>query len=192
MEEIKKEEIAHLQEVLRTAQVALIRKDSIKLKELSDQTIHTTSIYQYRGLITITIIIYTLSKMTERQDYKRIKNWSSFVKKINKEFSITIVALKRNNLSLYDNSISNARKILESTSREFKQYIREVLTKAAINKGGKIYEHGLSLEKTSHLLGISQWELNEYAGTTMGKTSAKLSSTIKVKDRARMALEFFA
>lgn len=191
MEKIKKEEVAHLQEVLKTSQIALIRKDSIKLKELSDQTIHTTSIHQHRGLITITVIIYALSKMVERQDYKKIKNWASFTKKLNKEFSHAIVALKKDNLKLYDQSILQARKILEAFSGEFKQYIKEVITKASINKGGKLYEHGLSLEKTAHLLGISQWELNEYAGTTMGKTSARLSSTIKVKDRAKMALEFF-
>jgi len=71
-----------------------------------------------------------------------------------------------------------------------REIIQEVLRKASINKASKIYEHGLSLAKTSKLLGITQWELSEYVG---GKDNMQvnLNKTIDAKARAQMAMEFF-
>ena len=41
-------------------------------------------------------------------------------------------------------------------------YLRDILYKAGINKAFKLYEHGLSAEKTASLLGVSLWDFAGY------------------------------
>ena len=82
------------------------------------------------------------------------------------------------------------KKLSKKVYEHLKQYIQDVFKKAAINKGSKIYEHGLSLEHTAKLLGTSQWELSEYIGQK--HFDVQQVQTIDIKERAKMALEFFS
>ena len=82
-----------------------------------------------------------------------------------------------------------ARKTLESNSISLKNYIQDVLKKAAINKGSRIYEHGVSMGQTAKLLGITPWELAEYSGQT-GSADVNLSITLDVKKRIKNAMDF--
>jgi hypothetical protein len=82
------------------------------------------------------------------------------------------------------------RKDLSKVSGNFKKHIQYVFRKAKINKASRIYEHGISMEKTSKLLGISIWELAEYAGhTRIGDVN--LSITLPIKQRIKFAMEIF-
>ena len=129
------------------------------------------------------------SKLIERDDYQKIKNWDSFVKKFNALLDLAADAVSKENQEAYEKHLEKARKTLESTSINLKPYIQSVLRKASINKASKLHEHGISLEHTSKLLGVTQWELAEYAGHKAKDTP--LNTTIDVKQRAQMALEFF-
>ena len=99
-------------------------------------------------------------------------------------------ALEQNDYPKYQESILRAKKAMESISPNLKNYIREVLQKAAINKAYRLYEHGLSLGQTAKLLGLTQWELLDYTGQTTPDSS--LPQTLEVKKRAQMALEFLS
>ena len=59
-----------------------------------------------------------------------------------------------------------------------------------INKASRIYEHGISMQRTAELLGISEWELSEYAGRT-GISDVNLSITMDIKTRIEKAMELF-
>ena len=80
--QLDKRECVHFSEVLRQTKKALLEKDSIKLRNLSDQTIHSACSYQNPGSITTAIVIYALSKIVEREDYKKIRNWEEIQKKL--------------------------------------------------------------------------------------------------------------
>ena len=136
-------------------------------------------------------MIYTLSKLIERRDYERIVNWDDFVRKFNFVIDRTISALKKNDNESYAANMQEARGFLESVSGDLKYYIQEVLRKASINKGSRIYEHGISLGQTAKLLGISEWELLEYTGQSK-IADMKFSDTLEIRKRAKMALEFLA
>jgi len=136
-------------------------------------------------------LIYTLSKLIERRDYERIVNWDDFVRKFNFVIDRTISALKKNDNESYAANMQEARGFLESVSGDLKYYIQEVLRKASINKGSRIYEHGISLGQTAKLLGISEWELLEYTGQSK-IADMKFSDTLEIRKRAKMALEFLA
>ncbi|MBU0466357.1 MAG: hypothetical protein KKD94_04115 [Nanoarchaeota archaeon] len=189
--QLPKEEILHQTSVLEQTRSALLNKNTIQLKDLSNKTINTASSQQDSASITIAVIIYTLSKLVERADYNKIKNWDNFVKKFNSFLDLAVKALNDKKQEAYEKHIQKARQILESQSITLKPYIQDVLKKASINKGSKIYEHGISLEQTSKLLGITQWELSNYIGSRT-LADIKQNQTINVKERAKMAMEFFS
>jgi len=185
------EEVGHIIEVIQETKKSLAGYDSIKLRELSNQTIHNASAHQDVGCITLAVLIYTLSKLVERQDYKRIKNWDNFVKKFCSFLSLAVISLKEDNEKKYIDYLERARKTFNSFSVNLKPYIQEVLRKSSINKASKIYEHGISMGRTAKILGITQWELSEYTGQRAIDDNP-YNETIDVVKRAQIALEFFS
>lgn len=185
------EEVKHLIEVLEKTKEAIKNEDVLKLNDLSNETLHSASTYQDTGSITIAVIVYALSKLIERKNTLKIKNWKIFINKITSQFSLAITALKEEKIDKYQKYMEMARKSITSTSLNIKPYIQEVLRKASINKASKIYEHGISLGQTANILGITQWELSEYAGQTK-VADVRYNQTIDVQKRAKRALEFFA
>ena len=186
---IDKEECIHVRDLLEKTKIALLIKDSIVLRELSDKTIHSACNYQDSASITISVLVYTLSKLVERNDFNKIKNWDYFIRKFNSILDLAIKAIASGNQEKYEKYIEMSRSLLESQV-SLKKYIQDVLKKAVINKGSRIYEHGLSLEHTAKLLGTSQWELSEYIGQK--NFDARQIQSIDIKKRAKMAMEFFS
>jgi len=187
---LEKKECVHIIELLEKIKIALLNKDAVQLKELSNQTVHSSCHYQDSASITISVIIYALGKLVEREDYNKVKNWDAFTKKFNSILSLAIKAVNDDSQEKYEDYIKMARTSLESNAINLKKYIQEVLKKAAINKGSRIYEHGLSIEHTAKLLGITQWELSEYVGQK--PLNHEQVHTIDIKKRAKIALEFFS
>ncbi|MEK6793072.1 MAG: hypothetical protein AABX96_01780 [Nanoarchaeota archaeon] len=184
------EEASHVIEVLTKARQSLEREDSKELKNLSDQTIHAASVYQHTDYILVAIIIYALSKLVERKDNLNIKNWQQFIREINNLLSLSISSIQQNKHSQYIKFLSKIKRYIENSSENLKPIIEELLRKASINKASKIYEHGISLAKTTKLLGITPWELSEYVGEKENPQT-KLNKTIDIKVRAQMAMDFF-
>lgn len=185
------EEAEHIIQVLENVRKSIKSEDVSSLNELSNQTIHTVSTHQDTGNITMAVIVYAISKLIERKDTLKIKNWNSFIKKIDSQFALAIKALKDNKPEKYEEYMKMTRKSITSTSLSIKNVIQDVLRKASINKASKIYEHGISLGRTAQILGVTQWELSEYTGQTR-IPDIKYNITIGVEKRAKMALEFFS
>ena len=87
--------------------------------------------------------------------------------------------------------VESTRAKMETFSGDLKFYIQDVFRKAQINKASKIYEHGISMEKTAKLLGITMFELASYAGQKPEIANAPLSQTLDVKSRIKLAIEMF-
>jgi archaellum component FlaC len=189
--EIEREELEHLKQLIKDIQTALLNRDAVKLRELSNQTTHSSCIFQHRGLITIAVLAYALGKIIERGQDKEIKNFEVFTKKFNSTLSEASSAIESENLGNYDSKIEKARKLLETISPNLKPYIEEVMKGASMNKGSKIYEHGISLEKTAQLLGVSRWELSPYIARSKIHEE-KQGRGMTTKNRAKMALDFFS
>ncbi len=185
------EERQHLIELLTNAKNSLEQQDASKLKELSDQTIHSASVYQHTDFVLVAVITYALSKIIERKDRLPIKNWQGFIKEIVNFLNLSISALQRNNQKLFVISLEKTKHYLQNSSDIMKPIIQEVLRKALINKASKIYEHGISLAKTTKILGVTPWELTEYLGEKESPHN-NLNKTIEIKDRIKTTMEFFS
>jgi hypothetical protein len=101
-----------------------------------------------------------------------------------------ITALKRNDIKTFRDEVDTNRNLIQNLSGDLKHYISDVFRRAKVNKASRIYEHGISMEKTAKILGISLWELAEYAGRTR-VGDVNLSVTLPIKQRIKYVEEIF-
>lgn len=165
-------------------------EDTNKLKDLSNQTIHTASVSQDPENIAIAVIVYSLSKIIERKEYRSKPGWVKFYNSILMQIEYCITALKKNDDEHLREHLEDLRKRVEGVSGKLKKYIQDVFIKAKINKASKIYEHGISMEKTAKLLGITMWDLAGYSGQT-GISDVNYGKTMDAKSRIKIAMEIF-
>ncbi|MFA5174278.1 MAG: hypothetical protein WC438_03800 [Candidatus Pacearchaeota archaeon] len=180
----------HIINILEEVQKALKREDYSEIRALSNTIIHQASIEQDPDIISLAVIIYSLSKILEREEYKKQKNWTGFSGRYIKSINNLIILMRKDDIGGFRSEIELIRKLIDSLSGNLKAYISDVFRKAQINKASKIYEHGISMEKTAKILGISVWELAEYAGK-VGIGDVNLGITMLLKKRIKLAEETF-
>jgi len=176
--------------IFEGAKEAIEKQDIVKLKELSNRTIHTASLEQDPDNIAVAVIIYSLSKIIEREDYRKYPGWDQFYKTIISLIDNSIIALKKNDEKKFKEDLKLVRQAINKLSGKLKIYVKDVFRRATINKASRIYEHGISMEKTASLLGITMFELAEYAGQT-GISDVSENKTLSVKTRIKLAEEMF-
>ena len=184
------EEKEHVLNILKKAKLALKSDDYIEIKNLSNQVIHSASINQDPDSISVAVVIYSLSKLIEREKYKSYKNWRGFYKKYLDCIDNSIIALEKGDIESFREEMQLIRDLIQNLTGNLKNYISQVFRKAEINKASRIYEHGISMEKTAKILGVSLWELAEYAGST-GIADVNLSVTMPIKQRIKTSEEMF-
>ena len=177
--------------ILEETKQAIKNDDAIKIKELSNQTVHTASITQDPDNIAFAVVVYSLSKIIERKNYQNFPGWKDFYKNILTFIDNSINAIKINDDKKIKDSLTSIQKTISKLSGTLKNYIQDVFRKAQINKASKIYEHGISMEKTASLLGITMFELASYAGQSPEISNAPLSITLDVKSRIKLGEDMF-
>ncbi len=177
-------------DILNTALKAIKKGDYLILKDLSNRTIHSASIYQDSDSISTAVTIYSLSKVLERSKYSKYKDWPVFSETCLKALIKAKDNFKNDRIEEFGRNLKEINLVINRLEGNLKKYIEEVFRKAMINKASRIYEHGISMQKTAELLGISEWELSEYAGKT-GISDVDLSITLDVKIRVQKAMELF-
>ncbi len=182
-------ECEHIIQILEQAKVAAKKEDSIKLKELSDESIHSTTIYNDEDNALVAVIIYTLSKIVERGKRYYKENYKNYLNKYIEIIDDALRHLKKGDNKKFRKNIISMIKA-KGISNDIKKHLEDLFRKAKINKASRVYEHGVSMEKTAKLLGISQWELAEYTGQTR-ISEMKQGKTIDVKERIKLAMEIF-
>lgn len=177
--------------ILEETKQAVKEGNATKLKELSNQTIHTSSITQDGDNIAIAVMVYTLSKILERVEYTSLPGWDRLYKIILDSINNLSLAVSQNNPKKIKKYLTSWRKSIEKFSGKLKIYIQDVFKKAEINKASKIYEHGISMGKTASLLGLTLFELVSYASQKQEIVNLPLGHTIDIKSRIKLTEEMF-
>jgi hypothetical protein len=176
--------------ILEETELAFQKKDAFALKNLSNQTIHTATIYQDGDNVIVAVLVYSLSKILERSNYREMKGWDIFYKAVIKNLDLTIKALEKGQMDNARIYLGRIRNFLNKIDGDLGQYIKDVFAKAEINKAFKLYEHGLSTEKTAKLLGVSLWDMAGYIGQShIG--DANISVSMPIAKRVKIAEDFF-
>lgn len=177
-------------DILKKTKKAIIAKDIFTLKQLSDRTVHNASLYQDTDSLTLAVLVHSLGKVTERQRYSEYKEWPIFEKAMISNLDKSVYDLNSGNIDEFRNDLFAVRRVISKLSGHLKKYIEEVFRKSSISKASRIYEHGISLEQTASLFGITLFELAEYAGKT-GISDVNLGITMPIEKRLKQAEEFF-
>ena len=185
------QEKENISRILEETKDSITKDDPSKLKELSNQTINTASRTHDPDNIAIAVIVYSIGKILERKEYREYPGWREFHKSLISCIDHSINAINKHNEDDLRVHLELIRKKINKLSGNLKIYIQDVFRKASINKASKIYEHGISMEKTAKLLGISLWELANYSGQT-NVSNVPLGKTYDVKSRIKLVMEMFS
>ena len=180
----------NLLRIFEETKKAVLEGSSAKIKILSDQTTNSASLTQDPDNIASAVIVYSLSKIIERGNYSSLKGWNEFYKNYLNSIWGIISALKQNDEDKFRKNVKIIMDSIKNLSGELKHNIQDVFRKASINKASKIYEHGISMETTAGLLGITLYDLASYAGGRESFYRPELK-TIDVKKRIKFAMEMF-
>ncbi len=161
-----------------------------KIKSLSNQTTNTASLTHDPDNIAAAVVVYSLSKILERENYKTLAGWNKFYKMYITAINNIIQSIEKKDDKAYRENIELIKQSMENVSGKLKEYVQDVFGKAKINKASKIYEHGMSMEKTASLLGINLFELASYVGQKDIETPE--TKPVPVKNRIKLAMEIFS
>jgi len=153
------------------------------LSELSNHVIHDASIFQDDDSVSVAVLIYAFSKVVQHCCERNIE-----YRHLAKEIKIAYEFLYRNDYAGYRAAIKGLFEQIKTVDSKIKLYIQEVLDKARIKKGSKMHEHGISTARTAELLGITQWELQNY----IGKQAEFEIKEMPAKKRLEIAREMFS
>jgi len=129
------------------------------LTEVSDHVIHDATLYQDEDSISTAILVYALSKTVGKCCEKEIP-FRHFAEPLRKMHTY----LSKDNYKFFRDELKRAIHEIKKTDEKLNVYVQEVFERAKIKKGSKMHEHGISIARTAEILGISQWELQQYVG----------------------------
>jgi len=152
------------------------------LRELSNHIIHDASVFQDDDSLSIAVLIYALSKVIPYCEEQNIR-FDNIVSSMQKAYDF----LTAKNDKKYRAEIKHLFESIKKIDEKLKVYIQEVLDRARIKKGSKLHQHGISIARTAELLGLTQWELQDY----IGKQKYFDIREMPVKKRLQIAREAF-
>ncbi len=153
-----------------------------ELGELSNHVIHDASIFQDDDSVSVAVLIYALSNVIPYCEEQKIK-YDVLVSGLQKAYD----ALAANDYAKYRAAIKNLFNQIKKIDAKLKIYVQEVLDRARIKKGSKLHAHGISIARTAEILGLTQWELQNY----IGKQKYFDIKEMPVRQRLKTAREAF-
>ena len=177
-------------DVLNGSLDAIKSDNTKKLRDLSNKVINSSSLFQDENLIMVAVITYSFSKIYERSDYRKYPTWNLFSETAINSIKGALFALQNNSFDAFEKNLKNVLDVIDKLDSKLKNYIQDALYSSQVAIGSRLHEHGISLGRTAHLLGINQWELSEYIGKT-GIADVKEGLTLKEDQRLKLARRLF-
>ena len=180
-EEIKKGILSVLSKAIKILEVKE-EKDFEELKKLSDQAIEDVALHKDLDIISITVLLYSIYKIIGTLDER---DYQYFLRSLNSAKNF----LEQGNLGGYNRIIKTLFKQVKQADAPVKEHLQDVMQAARIKKGTVLLQHGLSLGQAAGLMGLSNWDLQQYAGTTT--TLEQHHEIIPAQKRLLTALKIF-
>ncbi len=181
-EAIKKEILYDLGKAIEILQVRE-NKDIEELRILSEHAIEDIAVQKDLELVSVSVLLYSLYKVAACmgvQDYREVL----------KELENAGKHLQLNNFGKYNGSMKTLFSLIRSCNVKIKEHLQDVMHAARIKKGTSLLQRGLSIGQAAGIMGLSNWELQQYAG----KTAAFEEHTegLTAEKRVKAALALFA
>ena len=75
-------DLFNIARVFENAEIAIKEGDWMKLKDLSNQTLHSATVHQDPLNIMTAVLVYSLSKIFQRKHYREMEGWQEFNDKL--------------------------------------------------------------------------------------------------------------
>ena len=165
-----------IEKTLFEAKTCLFTKNHEELKRVSDTVIHNSSVFQDEESIEVAITLYSLAKVLEKK--------TELTEQFYHLFTHIEQLFKRKQYHAYKKAMAHLLCKIKEVDQNTQQYAKHVINHAKVNKGSRLFHHGISLGQSACAMGISQWELYDY----VGKTHSSTGDTKSVRaERKRMA-----
>lgn len=186
-ENIKRDIIDSLKKSIK----AIKKQNLAELREQSNKTIHNASIYQDKFSISISVVMYALLKIMEKNYDNRTKELMKAERDIINELKKAKVAISKNEPYNFSKALRKIIIILKKLDKETGLFIQKSLESSKVKRAYKLYRHGVSSGKAAELLGITQWELQPYLGQTR-ESEQPFSVSKSVEQRIKYAKGVFS
>ena len=182
MKDVVKREILH--DLIQTCNILKVKesKDFGELKALSEHAIENIAIHKDLELVSITVLIYSIYKIIGKLN---TKDHQILVKGL----ETAINGLKINHFGKYNRAIKQLYNHIKKSNAKIKTHLQNVMDAARIRKGTSLIQHGLSIGQAAGLMGISNWDLQAYAGKNV--VLGKHTETMPAVERLKFALGLF-
>ena len=180
-EVIRKEILFNLDKTIKILETKEA-KDYEELQSLSNHSIEDVAVHKDFDLISVTVLVYSLYKIITTlipDDYQEILQ----------ELKRAQESLQSKNLGKYNSNIRKIYKIIRRSSPKIKQHFSDVMHAARIKKGTTLLERGLSIGQAAGLMGLSNWDLQEYIGKRISQV--KDHEAVPAKKRVINAFKIF-
>jgi hypothetical protein len=155
---IKKEILNDLRQILEVFESNNPKVRQV-LEKLSNHAVEDVALYKDLDIISITVLIYSL--------HKTIRCLTTTHKlQLVKALQRAIGALESGNLGKYNANIKQLFFVVKECNADVKNHLQDVMQAAKIKKGTALLQKGLSMGQAAGLMGLSNWDLQEYAAKT--------------------------
>ena len=128
------EERENVLRILEETKEAIKLDNTAKIKELSNQTTNTASLTQDPDNIAIAVMVYSLGKILERQNYKSLRGWEVFYRVIISALDRAINDVRNKNDKEFRKDFELIRKAINKLSGKLKKYVEDVLEGLKLTK----------------------------------------------------------
>lgn len=131
------EEKENILRILEETKKAIAKSDTGYLRTLSNKTTNTAALTHDPDNIAVAVIVYSLSKILERENYRSLPGWENFNKTCSLCIDHTIEAIKKGDDKKITEELNSLRESVGKISGNLKKHIQEIFRKASINKASK-------------------------------------------------------
>ena len=156
--------------------------DGEELKQLSDHSIEDVAIHKDLDLISVTVLIYSIYKILSNMKEEDKKDLVTELENAKNNF-------QQRNLGRYNKNIKLLFSLVRKSNASVKVHLQDVMDAARIKKGAVLLRKGLSIGQAAGLMGLSNWDLQQYASKTIASEPFNVSAP--AKKRLQFALKLF-
>ena len=119
---------------MKETRSALEKNDTFNLRSLSNQTINTASLTQDPDNIAVAVIVYSLSKIMERLDYRQLPGWKKFYKNTLLYLDKSIQDIENKDYAKFREDFRSIRGSVENLSGKLKNMLKRFLEMQKLTK----------------------------------------------------------
>ncbi len=171
-----------LKTLIEHSEDALEQRDALALRRVSAEALSEAAVEGHREHILLALVDYALSKLLSKTHYSDIGD--KFFEKIMRGFRKARDGPKKETI----HNLEKIEDLVIKLDAKEGNYQENLMDKARVKKGSKLYEQGLSLRRAAELTGADATSILDYVG---GSKIHEFHGEGRNADRLKIAREVF-